>query len=134
MTTDATVALAKLLKAPKKKPKITSSSGKAKGRALQKHVRDSVLKFFPQLEPDDVKSTSMGVAGEDVQLSPAARKVLPVSFECKSRAVIAAYGWYEQAEKNAGTTQPVLVVKQNRKKPLAVIDFDYYMMLVKDRK
>jgi hypothetical protein len=127
-----TVSLAK--PTPKKK-RIKPKSAKAKGATLQKLVRDTILKHFEGvLEPDDVKSTSMGANGEDVQLSPAARKLMPISIECKARAVWGPYSGYKQAEKNAeGKYQPVLVIKQNRDKPLAVIDLDHYIMLLKFR-
>lgn len=38
---------------------ITTQAAKAKGRNLQKLIRDKILALFPQLEADDVKSTSM---------------------------------------------------------------------------
>lgn len=128
-----TVALAK--PKPKAKKRIKSKSAKAKGATLQKLVRDRILHHYEGiLEPDDVKSTSMGANGEDVQLSPAARKLLPISIECKARAVWGPYSGYKQAEKNAGGQyQPVLVIKQNRDKPLAVVDLDHYISLLKSR-
>ena len=106
------------------------SSAKAKGRNLQNHVVARILHWFPSLE-GHVKSTSMGVTGEDVQLSPTARSALPISLECKSRAAIAIYKDYEQATRHAqGNFEPVLVVKQNRSKPLAILDLDYYLSLM----
>jgi hypothetical protein len=36
----------------------------------------------------------MGATGEDLLLSPAARRQLPISLECKSRASISVYGFY----------------------------------------
>jgi hypothetical protein len=101
------------------------SSAKMKGRKHQQWVRDRLLEFAPQLEKDDVKSTSMGAQGEDVQLSPAARKVYPWNIECKSLASIACYGWYEQAAAH-GTYEPVVVIKANHKKPLVVVDAEYF--------
>ncbi len=129
-----TVTLAKP-EPKKKKKRISVKSAKFKGKSLQNFVRDTILKHFEGvLEPDDVKSTSMGANGEDVQLSPAARKLLPISIECKARALWGPYSSYKQAEKNAeGKYQPVLVIKQNRDKPLAVIDLDHYIMLLKFR-
>ena len=44
-----------------------TSSAKAKGRNLQKWVRDIILESFPGLEPDDVRSITMGDSGEDMQ-------------------------------------------------------------------
>ena len=110
---------------------ITTQSAKAKGRRLQQAVRDSVLRTFPSLEPDDVRSTSMGAGGEDVQLSPAARKLFPYSVECKNLAKIAVFNYYEQSQTNAGDYEPLVVIKQNRSKPLAVIDLDHFMELIK---
>ncbi len=114
-----------------KKKKISTASGKAKARKLQQHVRDAILEAFPRLEPDDVKSTSMGASGEDIQLSPAARRWFPFSVECKARESIATYAWFEQAKTNAGGHHPLLVIKQNHSKPLVVLDFDTFMELVK---
>ncbi len=108
-----------------------TASSKAKGRKLQQHVRDAILEAFPRLEPDDVKSTSMGASGEDIQLSPAARRWFPFSVECKARESIATYAWFEQAKTNAGGHHPLLVIKQNHSKPLVVLDFDTFMELVK---
>ena len=108
-----------------------TSSAKAKGRALQKYVKNKILDFFSTLEPDDVRSTAMGQSGEDIQLSPAAKMLVQCSFECKSRAKVHVYQWYWQAKDNSGNLEPVLVIKQNNAKPLAVVDLDYFLSLVK---
>ncbi len=110
-----------------------AQSAKAKGRKLQQAVRDVILATFPKLEPDDVRSTSMGAGGEDVQLSPAARKVFPYSVECKNLAKIAVFNYYEQATGH-GDYEPLVVIKQNRSKPLAVVDLDHFMALVRKQK
>jgi len=39
----------------------------------------------------------MGAGGEDIQLSSAARKQWPMSFECKAKKAFAFYKDYEQA-------------------------------------
>lgn len=109
-----------------------TASSKAKGRKLQQDVRDKILDAFPRLEPDDVKSTSMGAGGEDIQLSPAARRWFPYSVEAKSRSSIAVYAWYQQAKANAPKDMtPIVVMKQNHSKPLVLIDLDAFMELVK---
>lgn len=70
----------------------------------------------------------MGASGEDILLSPAARKVLPISIECKSRDKMAVYGFYEQAQENAkGRGEPVVFVKQNRSRPLVVVDAEFFL-------
>jgi len=106
---------------------ISVASRKAKGRALQAWVRDTILKYSPSLEKADVKSTSMGASGEDVQLSPAARKQYPVSIECKSRANYAFYKDYDQAVCNAPEgTEPLLVAKSNHRRPVVIVDADWF--------
>lgn len=104
------------------------SSSKAKGRKLQQWVRDLLLEIFPVLEPDDIKSTGMGQSGEDVQLSPAARKLIPYSIECKNRTTISVYAWYKQSKANTPTgSEPILIIKQNRDRPLVVVDAEYFL-------
>lgn len=103
------------------------ATGKAKGRRLQQWVRDKLLEIHSVLEPDDIKSTAMGQGGEDVQLSPAARRLIPYTIECKARKTVSVYPWYEQAmANNPKDYVPVLVVKQDRKKPLVVVDAEWF--------
>lgn len=89
-----------------------------------------ILNTYLQLEPDDVKSTSMGAGGEDVQLSPAARKLFPYQIECKAKARAQVYTWYEQA-KTHGKYEPLVFIKQDRKKPLVIMDADYFFTIIK---
>lgn len=101
------------------------ASAKAKGRALQQLLCRELLGAFMTLEPDDVTSRSMGAGGEDILLSPAARKLIPYSFECKNIAAFAGYNYLTQAESNCpkGAT-PVAVVKANHKKPVVIMYLD----------
>jgi hypothetical protein len=73
----------------------------------------------------------MGSGGEDVQLSPAALKVFPYSVECKRLAKIAVYALYEQAVANANKHEPLLIMRADRKKALAVVDAIHFFELVK---
>jgi len=115
-------------------PGIKPQSAKAKGRNLQKAVVKWILDRWKTLEPDDVKSTSMGAGGEDVQLSPAARKKVPVSVECKARKSVGIYTWYEQAKENCPEKmEPVLVVKADRKTPLVCVDAEYFFDLLRSK-
>lgn len=104
-----------------------TSTAKAKGRRLQQWVRDLLLSLHPSLEADDVRSTAMGQSGEDIQLSPAARRLIPFSIECKARQKIAVYDFYDQAASNAPKgTEPIAVIKGDRKKPLVLVDAEYF--------
>lgn len=112
-----------------KRKGISTAARKSKGRALQQKVRDAILASFPKLEADDVKSTGMGQGGEDVQLSPAARKLFPYSVECKRHKAFAVYGPYEQALANSLGFEPILVIQGDRKKPLVLVDLEHFMKL-----
>lgn len=111
-----------------------TSSCKAKGRKLQQYVRDRIIAVFPIFTTLDVRSTSMGAGGVDIQLSTAARERLQFAVECKSNARHAVYSLYSQAVSNAKGDNPVLVIKQNGDKPLVVIDLDYFLTLVSNQK
>jgi hypothetical protein len=71
----------------------------------------------------------MGAGGEDIKLSPAARRVYPVQIESKSRAKMAVFQDYQQAAAH-GTHEPLVIIKQNHSKPLAVIDAEVLIKLM----
>jgi len=71
----------------------------------------------------------MGAGGEDVQLSSAARSLVNYTIECKNRAAIAVYKDYEQA-KTHGLVEPLVVLKQNNSKPLALVDAEHFFDMV----
>ena len=60
-----------------------TKSAKAKGRLGQQEVVKILLKAFPELNEDDIRSTPMGSPGEDILLSAAARKWVPWNIEVK---------------------------------------------------
>ena len=106
-------------------------SVKAKGRALQNLLRDKLRKAFPELHEDDIKSQTMGMTGEDIILTPAAREKIPYSFECKNQERIQLWKFLEQAESNADSHTPILIIKKNRRKPYVVVDLDKWIELIK---
>lgn len=105
-------------------------SAKNKGKRLQNKVRDIILEKFDKLEPDDVRSITMGDAGEDILLSPAARRLFPFSVECKAQESLSIWSALQQAESNAGKHIPLLVFKRNRSKTYAVLEFDKLLELL----
>ncbi len=105
-------------------------SAKNKGKRLQNKVRDIILEKFDKLEPDDVRSITMGDSGEDILLSPAARRLFPFSVECKAQESLSIWYALEQAESNAGKHIPLLVFKRNRSKTYAVLEFDKLLELL----
>jgi hypothetical protein len=109
-----------------------TSSGKAKGRRLQNKIRDVLLEHFSeQLEPDDIRSQIMGMSGEDIVLSPAARKIIPYSFECKNQEKLNIWSSLEQAESNSGDYPPVLIFKRNRSKTYVTLELEEFIKLIK---
>ena len=105
-------------------------SSKAKGRRLQNLVRDKLREKFTSLEEDDIKSAIMGTVGEDIVLSPAARKVIPFSFECKNVERLQFWKTVEQAEGNSNGRTPVIVVKKNGRKPYVALPLEDWLELI----
>ena len=110
-----------------------SKYSKAKGRKLQNLVRDRLRVAFPSLEEDDVKSQTMGMPGEDIVLSPAARRKIPYSFECNNVERLSFWATVEQCETNCKENiSPAVVVKKNRKDPMVAIPLNKFIELVKE--
>ena len=105
-------------------------SAKNKGKRLQNKVRDLILEKFNQLEPDDVRSITMGDSGEDILLSPAARRLFPFSVECKNQEKLNIWSALEQAETNSSNHVPLVIFKRNRTKTYAVLEFDKLLELL----
>ena len=107
------------------------SSCKAKGRRLQQIVVALIRETWPDLEDDDVRSCAMGSGGEDVQMSPAARRVFPFSVECKNTERGAALVWsaMQQACANCRGNAPCVVIKRNHEQPLCVVRLSDFMRL-----
>lgn len=116
-------------------------SAKGKGRRLQNMVRDKLREVFidrwtkmPKLEYDDIKSQTMGMPGEDIVLSPAARKYIPFSFECKNVEKLNFWGTVKQCEDNTPEgSYPAVVIKKNKKQPYVAIELDTFIKLVKEK-
>tara|TARA_B100000315_G_C14336090_1_gene477453 strand:- start:295 stop:630 length:336 start_codon:yes stop_codon:yes gene_type:complete len=107
-------------------------SAKNKGKRLQNKIRDLILEKFDSLEPDDVRSITMGDSGEDILLSPAARRLFPYSVECKNQEKLNIWSALEQAEENSGKHTPLVIFKRNRSKTYAVLEFDKLLELLNE--
>ena len=108
-------------------------TSKAKGRRLQNLVRDLLKKAFPSLREDDIKSQTMGMCGEDIVFSPAAKDKIPYSFECKNQERLQLWAALDQAKDNSEDRVPILVDKRNRTIPFAVLPLDKFMELIKEK-
>ncbi len=108
-----------------------SRSRKNKGKRLQNKVLDILLEAFQDLEQDDIRSAIMGESGEDIKLSPAARKLIPYSIECKNQEKLNIWEALSQAEENSVVSIPVLIFKRNRSKTYAVLPIEEFINLIK---
>ena len=117
-----------------------TKSVKAKGRKLQNTVRDALRDIFvntsmvPKLEDDDIKSQTMGMVGEDIVLSPKAKKMIPYSFECKNVEKLSIWKAIEQCETNSDDRTPVVVFKKNGKVPHIAISFEHFIKILKEKR
>ena len=107
-------------------------SAKNKGKRLQNKIRDLILEKFDSLEKDDVRSITMGDSGEDILLSPAARRLFPFSVECKNQEKLNIWSALEQAENNSENHTPLVIFKRNRTKTYAVLEFDELLKLLNE--
>jgi hypothetical protein len=87
-----------------------TASCKAKGRKHQQAAAKILIKYL-ELEEADIVSRSMGSAGEDLLMSPLARKKLPLSLECKSTKSFPSLAALEQARYNAKGNTPAVIWK-----------------------
>jgi len=97
-------------------------------------VRDRLRSVFMEtLETNDIESQVMGMSGEDIVLSPAAKRVIRYSFECKNQERLNLWSSLEQAESNCEDRNPVLVFKRNRSKTYIAIEFDHFIELIDEQ-
>lgn len=109
----------------------TVQSRKAKGRNFQKEIVQAILETFPELTENDVRSTSMGNSGTDIQLSEKAIQLFPFDVECKNCEKLAIWQALEQTESRSKDKNPILFFKRNRSPSYAVIRKELFFELVK---
>ena len=107
-----------------------TQSAKAKGRRLQQDVRNRLIEEL-DVHPEDIESRSMGASGEDLIMARAARKKFPYSIECKNQEKLNVWNAYTQCDQNAKHYEPLVIIKKNNFKSLAVVDLDYFINMHK---
>ena len=107
-----------------------NKSRKAKSRYLQNLVRDRIVKLYPALTKKDIRTSNTGENGSDVKLlTHIAKKLFNYSVECKNRKDLKMiFSFYKQASSH-GTAEPLLIIKSNGEKPLAIIDMEHLFKL-----
>lgn len=105
-------------------------SAKAKGRRLQQDVRNRLIEEL-DVHPEDIESRSMGASGEDLIMARAAREKFPYSIECKNQEKLNVWNAYTQCDQNAKHYEPLVIIKKNNFKSLAVVDLDHFINMRK---
>ena len=108
------------------------SSAKGKGRRLQNFLKEKIYSYFPTLREGDVKTAVMGESGEDIILSPAARDIIPFSFECKNQERLNIWESLSQAEENCKDYIPAVVFKRNRTKTYITLELEEFLKIIGD--
>jgi hypothetical protein len=109
-----------------------TSSAKQKGRRHQQEVAKKLLDVGIDLEPDDIRSASMGAPGEDILLSPAARKQFPFSIECKNVEKLSIWSAIDQARENCRPEfTPVVAFCKNHEDIQVALPFDKFLEIYK---
>ena len=108
------------------------SSAKAKGRKLQQWFTNKLVEIL-KLDAEDLESRPMGSQGEDIIMGKQSRDKFPYSIECKNQEAVNLWKAYAQAEENCKGYEPLVVLKRNRSKPLALVDAEYFIKLHKEK-
>lgn len=111
-----------------------TSSCKAKGRRLQQLVRDDLRSLSKEqgLVDDDINSTGMGQSGVDILLSPAAKKVWPLSIECKNVEKLNVVGVFQKHYKlyEQDGQMKLLIHSRNNTRPMVTLRWDDMLQLL----
>ena len=100
---------------------------------MQQLVVDKLVELLG-FDPEDLESRPMGSNGEDIIMGVQSRKQFPYSIECKNQEAVNVWKAYEQSKENCKDYEPLVIIKRNRTKPLALVDAEYFMRLHNDRK
>ena len=77
-----------------------------------------------------MKTAVMGESGEDIILSPAARDLIPFSFECKNQERLNIWESLSQSEENSGDYIPAVVFKRNRSNTYIALDLEEFLKII----
>lgn len=93
-------------------------------------LREAILAAFPELGEDDIQMVPTSVGGEDLKLSPLARKCWPFSTECKNVEALNVWKAIAQAKANAPKHDPALVFRRNNHEPWVAVPLDVMLKLL----
>lgn len=109
-----------------------TSSAKAKGRRACQEFQQLILRWFPDLSEKDVRVTSSGSTGEDLQLSQAASKAFPYAVEVKNQERLNIWQSLIQTNQHSRKLglEPLLAFRRNRSDLYVAIRAEHFLALV----
>lgn len=107
------------------------ASAKRKGKILEQLLRTKLLETYPELDTEDIRTTIGQERGSDLKLTRRAQRLIPYVFECKNRASFIGYSWFQQCIAHDGEFEPIVVIKQNRSDPLAIMSLDHFLKIIR---
>jgi hypothetical protein len=113
---------------------ITRAASKAKGRRGVWEVRDLLLKYAPDLKPDDIAIPGGSSPGADLHLSPAAKELYPFAIEVKYQESISIWAAIKQALSHVidhSGCIPLLFFKRNRSKLMVCMEAEEFIRLIR---
>jgi hypothetical protein len=108
-------------------------SAKQKGKRLTVHTKERLLHYAPELQDADIMLPTTSVPGEDLWLSPAAKEVYPLSFECKNQETAKVWEWIAQAQANCLDRKPIVVFSRNRSVPHVLLSLEHFLELIRSK-
>lgn len=108
-----------------------TSSAKQKGRRACQELQQLILRWFPDLTDKDVRVTSSGSTGEDLQLSEAAAKAFPYAVEVKNQERLNIWQSLAQTLGHAKklNLEPLLAFRRNRSEMWVAIRAEHFLEL-----
>lgn len=98
--------------------------------SLEISISDSLAEAFGFTEKD-VKPIPMKAVGESVYLSNEARRTIGnIHIECKELENVNLWDSLRRIKVNAGSFNPVLILKRKRTLKYAVVEYDYLQRLM----
>ena len=116
---------------PKRSKRTVAKNNRKRGAAGEAEVVFLIEKNFPDIKWEGIKHAPKSWTGRDILLNEELLSVLPWNIEVKRRKKLAVCSFMEQAKKHEGPYEPVVVMRQDRDKWYAMVEFEYLLGLMK---
>lgn len=110
-----------------------TSSAKAKGRRASAETKELLLKYAPDLRPDDIVVTPSGVPGPDLHFSPKAREKFNLVVETKNVEKLNMWEAFKQTLGHlvyAPNSIPTLFYRRNRSDLMVTLRAEDFVKLI----